>query len=182
MGEGCHALGKIKLLILDVDGVLTNGIVFLNETGTESKAFHLRDGHGIKLLQKCGIGIVLLSGRYSEATLRRAEELGIKEVYQGIVDKLPLYEKVLRDKGLEDDEVAYMGDDLMDLPLLRRAGFGATVADGIEEAKEVAEYVATKKGGEGAVREVIELILKSQGKWQEVTARYFQCMPNSILL
>lgn len=173
MAKRSWKLEKIKLLILDVDGVLTNGIVFISGTGNESKAFHLRDGHGLKLLQKSGIWIVLLSGRYSEATSRRAAELGIGELYQGITDKVALYEKIVSEKGLKDDEVAYMGDDLMDLPLLRRAGFAVTVSDGIQEAKEIADYVTTRKGGQGAVREVIELILKSQGKWEEVTAIYF---------
>jgi 3-deoxy-D-manno-octulosonate 8-phosphate phosphatase (KDO 8-P phosphatase) len=173
MVKKSRTLGKIKLLILDVDGVLTNGVVFISATGEESKAFHLRDGHGLKLLQKSGIGIVLLSGRFSEATSRRAAELGIGELYQGITDKLPFYEKLLSERGFKDDQVAYMGDDLMDLPLLRRAGFAATVPDGIQEAREIAHYVTTRKGGQGAVREVIELILKSQGKWEEVTAPYF---------
>jgi 3-deoxy-D-manno-octulosonate 8-phosphate phosphatase (KDO 8-P phosphatase) len=173
MGKRSKTLEKIKLFIVDVDGVLTNGTVLISATGEEFKAFNLRDGHGLKLLQRSGIAIVLLSGRHSEATWRRATELGIEDVYQGVTNKLPLYEKLLSEKGLTDDEVACMGDDLMDLPLLRRAGFAATVADGIEEAKEIAHYVTTRKGGEGAVREVIELILRSQGKWDEVTALYF---------
>ena len=172
MKEQIHSLDKIKLLILDVDGVLTNGVVYISSRGEELKAFHLRDGQGLKLLQRAGIGIVLLSGRFSEATARRAEELGIGEVYHGIIGKLPLYERILCEKGLGDEEVAYVGDDLMDLPILRRAGFSATIADGIEEAKDIAHYVTYRKGGEGAVREVVELILRSQGKWEEVTAIY----------
>ena len=148
-------LEKIRMLILDVDGVLTDGSVLISSSGEEMKQFYIRDGYGLKLLQRMGIQIALISGRYSKATEVRARELGIDHIYQGTLDKLPAYEKILEDGQLRDEEVAYMGEDWMDLPLLSRAGFAATVSDATEEAKKAADYVASKGGGRGAVREVV---------------------------
>ena len=158
----------IRLLILDVDGVLTDGGILINGNGEESKRFHVRDGYGLKLLQRVGISIVLLSGRPSTATSLRAAELGIEEVHQGIHDKLSFYENLLEEKGLKDEQVAFMGDDWIDVPLLLRTGVSATVADAVEEAKDAADYVTERKGGEGAVREFIELILRKQDGWNEI--------------
>lgn len=156
---------RVRLLILDVDGILTDGKIYVSSRGEESKAFHIRDGYALKLLQRAGIPVVLLSGRRSESTRIRAEELGIQEVHQGALDKVPVYEDILRKRGMLDDEVAVMGDDVMDVPLLLRAGLSATVPDGVQEVKEVVDYVTRSRGGEGAVREFAELILKARGLW-----------------
>lgn len=168
MKEIDEKLNRIKLVILDVDGVLTDGGILIDGRGEETKRFHVRDGYGIKLLQRTGVSFVLLSGRTSKPTSIRAAELGIDEVHQGIRDKLPLYEKILEEKGLTDEQVAYMGDDWMDVPLLLRVGFSATVADAVEEAKEAADYITAKRGGDGAVREFIELILRRRDNWKEI--------------
>ncbi len=161
-------LRNIRLLILDVDGVLTDGRVLMSGAGEELKSFHIRDGYGLKLLQASGVRIALLSGRYSKATSVRAAELGIEEVHQGFDEKLPCYERLVEEKGLKDEQVAYVGDDWMDIPLLRRAGFSVSVADGVKEAREAADYVTLERGGNGAVREVAELILKAQDNWDQI--------------
>ena len=162
----------IKLLILDVDGVLTDGKIIYNDRGEEIKAFHVRDGHGLKLLMRAGIGIALITGRKSKVVLHRARDLGIKNVYQRVTNKIEVYEKILKGKKLKDENVGFVGDDLVDIPVLKRVGFSAAVGDAIPEVREVADYVASKKGGEGAVREICELLLKVQNKWEEITERY----------
>lgn len=162
----------IKLLILDVDGVLTDGKIIYNDRGEEIKAFHVRDGHGLKLLMRAGIGIALITGRKSKVVLHRARDLGIKNVYQRVTNKIEVYEKILKGKNLKDENVGFVGDDLVDIPVLKRVGFSAAVGDAIPEVREVADYVASKKGGEGAVREICELLLKVQNKWEEITERY----------
>ena len=162
----------IKLLILDVDGVLTDGKIIYNDRGEEIKAFNVRDGHGLKLLMRAGIGIALITGRKSKVVLHRARDLGIKNVYQKVTNKIEVYEKILKGKKLKDENVGFVGDDLVDIPVLKRVGFSAAVGDAIPEVREVADYVASKKGGEGAVREICELLLKVQNKWEEITERY----------
>ena len=162
----------IKLLILDVDGVLTDGKIIYNDRGEEIKAFNVRDGHGLKLLMRAGIGIALITGRKSKVVLHRARDLGIKNVYQRVTNKIEVYEKILKGKKLKDENVGFVGDDLVDIPVLKRVGFSAAVGDAIPEVREVADYVASKKGGEGAVREICELLLKVQNKWEEITERY----------
>jgi 3-deoxy-D-manno-octulosonate 8-phosphate phosphatase (KDO 8-P phosphatase) len=162
----------IKLLILDVDGVLTDGKIIYNDRGEEIKAFNVRDGHGLKLLMRAGIGIALITGRKSKVVLHRARDLGIKNVYQRVTNKIEVYEKILKAKKLKDENVGFVGDDLVDIPVLKRVGFSAAVGDAIPEVREVADYVASKKGGEGAVREICELLLKVQNKWEEITERY----------
>lgn len=162
----------IKLLILDVDGVLTDGKIIYNDRGEEIKAFHVRDGHGLKLLMRAGIGIALITGRKSKVVLHRARDLGIKNVYQRVTNKIEVYEKILKGEKLKDENVGFVGDDLVDIPVLKRVGFSAAVGDAIPEVREVADYVASKKGGEGAVREICELLLKVQNKWEEITERY----------
>ena len=162
----------IKLLILDVDGVLTDGKIIYNDRGEEIKAFNVRDGHGLKLLMRAGIGIALLTGRKSKVVLHRARDLGIRNVYQRVTNKIEVYEKILKGEKLKDENVGFVGDDLVDIPVLKRVGFSAAVGDAIPEVREVADYVASKKGGEGAVREICELLLKVQNKWEEITERY----------
>ena len=165
-------LKSVKLLMLDVDGVLTDGKIIYNDRGEEIKAFNVRDGHGLKLLMRAGIGIALITGRKSKVVLHRARDLGIKNVYQRVTNKIEVYEKILKGKKLKDENVGFVGDDLVDIPVLKRVGFSAAVGDAIPEEREVADYVASKKGGEGAVREICELLLKVQNKWEEITERY----------
>jgi 3-deoxy-D-manno-octulosonate 8-phosphate phosphatase (KDO 8-P phosphatase) len=163
---------KIKMLATDVDGVLTDGTVNISSDGTESKAFHLLDGHGIKLWHRAGFQTAMISGRASGATTVRAEQLSIGFVRQGYKKKLPAFEELLKEASVSADEVIYIGDDLLDLPLVKRAGYGVAVANAVDELKDVADYVTKKSGGTGAVREVIEQVLKSLGKWDKLMERY----------
>jgi len=166
-------LQKIRLLLLDVDGVMTDGRIIYDDHDGETKAFDVKDGHGIKLLQRAGIRVGIITGRQSAVVDRRALELGIELVYQGAKDKLVPFLEVLQRTGLNDEQVAYVGDDLPDLPILRRVGFAATVADAVDEVKPHAHYVTQRSGGRGAVREICDLLLKESGRWENVTGRYF---------
>ncbi len=165
-------LADIQMLVLDVDGVLTDGTLIVHADGSESKCFNVLDGHGIKMWQRAGHEVAILSGRASEPTRRRAEQLQIEYVFEDSHNKLPTLEKFLERIGLSPDAVAYVGDDLTDLPVIRYVGFAAAVANAVDEVKKYADYVTTRTGGTGAVREVIEYILKSTGKWQELMKRY----------
>jgi len=160
------------MLILDVDGVLTDGTLIINANGSESKFFNSLDGHGIKMWQRAGLKVALLSGRASEPTRRRAEQLQIEYVFEDCHDKLPMLEKFLDRLGLSPEAAAYIGDDLTDLHAVRYVGFGVAVANAVDEVKKYADYVTIRPGGSGAVREVIEYILKNTGKWQELMKRY----------
>ena len=163
---------QIKLLILDLDGVLTDGTIQLHADGTESKRFHVQDGHGIKMWHRAGLEVAIISGREAKVTDLRAEQLGIQHVLQGRKKKLPSFQSLLSDLHLRQEQVAYIGDDLLDLPLVRRAGFGVAVANAVQELKEEANYITHASGGHGAVREVIEYILKRTGQWQKLMERY----------
>ena len=165
-------LADIQLLAMDVDGVLTDGTLVINADGSESKFFNSMDGHGIRMWQRAGLKVALISGRASEPTQRRAEQLQIEYVFQDCHNKLPVFEKLLEQLGLSPESVAYIGDDLTDLPVIKYAGFGVTVANAADEVKQYADYVTTRPGGNGAVREVIEYILKNTGKWQQLMTRY----------
>ncbi len=169
-----EAASRIKLLIVDVDGVLTDGRIILDDEGNEFKCFHVRDGHGIKLLLRAGIEVAIITGRESEVVRRRAAELGIREVRQRSKVKLVDYESIVSKRGLSDEQVAYVGDDIVDLPVLRRVGLPATVADAEDYVKEAVLLVTERPGGRGAVREVADLLLRAGGKWDEVTKRYYQ--------
>lgn len=164
---------NIRLLLLDVDGVMTDGGIAYDNNGVETKCFHVRDGHGLKLLQRAGVEVGIITGRESAIVEKRAAELGIARVFQGAKNKIEPYEQILAESGYNDDQVAYVGDDLVDLPILRRVGFAIAVADAVEELRPWVDYVTTTPGGRGAVREVCDLILKQSGKWEQVTARYF---------
>ncbi|PLY03642.1 MAG: phenylphosphate carboxylase subunit delta [Desulfuromonas sp.] len=166
-------LNKIELLLLDVDGVLTDGRIIYGNDGQETKAFDVKDGHGLKLVQRTGIKVGIITGRQSKIVAARAEELGIEIVYQGCRDKLEPYEEILAQTGLSDEHVAYVGDDVVDLPVLTRVGFSATVADAVEDVKGYVDYVSERSGGRGAVREICDLILKQSGRWDSVAGRYF---------
>jgi 3-deoxy-D-manno-octulosonate 8-phosphate phosphatase (KDO 8-P phosphatase) len=172
-----NRLGKIRLLLLDVDGVLTDGRITYDSQGREHKSFDVKDGHGLKMLQRAGLAVGIITGRRSSIVELRARELGIDIVVQGAKSKLEPYENILQQQGLRDEEVAYVGDDLVDLPILRRAGFAVTVADGVEDLKSQVHYVTVRSGGRGAVREVCDLLLKESGRWEEVTSRYYPDRP-----
>lgn len=163
---------KTRLLMMDVDGVLTDGRIIQDGHGHELKVFDVKDGHGIIMAHRAKLRTALISGRESETIRRRAEELGIELVFQKIWNKLEVYEKILVDTELTHDEVAYIGDDLIDIPLLRRVGLAVAVADAVDEAKAAAHLITQRPGGQGAVREVIELILRAQGHWDSLLERY----------
>jgi 3-deoxy-D-manno-octulosonate 8-phosphate phosphatase (KDO 8-P phosphatase) len=163
---------EIKLLALDVDGVLTDGTLIINADGSESKFFNSLDGHGLRMWQRAGLKVALISGRVSVPTERRAEQLQIEYVFQDCHHKLPVIEKLAGQLGLSPQDIAYVGDDLTDMPVMRYAGFAVAVANAVDEVKQCADYVTTRPGGSGAVREVIEYILKKAGRWQELMQRY----------
>jgi len=167
-------LAKIRLLLLDVDGVLTDGRIIYDGQGVETKAFDVKDGHGLKLLQRAGIAVGIITGRQSPVVDIRARELGIEIVHQGAKDKLVPFEEVLAQLRLAEEEVAYMGDDLPDLPVMRRVGWAAAPCDAVEEIKPYVHYLASRRGGRGAVREVCDLLLREAGHWDEQTARYYR--------
>lgn len=156
---------KIRLLLLDVDGVLTDGRIIVDDRGVETKQFHVRDGQGINLLMRSGIEVGIITGRASKAVAYRARELGIKIVRQSVEDKLAAYAEIKSKAQLSDDQVAYMGDDIIDLPILTRAGLAITVKDSWPGLAPFVDLVTEMGGGSGAVREVAELVLKAQGKW-----------------
>ena len=165
-------LKDIALLVLDVDGVLTDGRIVLDEAGREIKAFHVRDGSGMKYWKRAGGRLALISGRGSPAVQRRAEELDVDAVRLDARDKLPAFESVLAQLGATAEQAAVVGDDLPDLPMMCRAGFAVAVADAVEEVRAAADHVTAAAGGAGCVREIIELILKETGRWQTILARY----------
>jgi len=162
----------ISILVLDVDGVMTDGKIIIDDGGRETKNFDVKDGHGIKILMRYGIDIVLLTGRRSAVVEHRARDLGIKEVHQGILNKLEIFEEIIKKRSLRYENVAFIGDDIVDIPLLKRVGFSAAVADASEDVKACVDYITKRRGGNGAVREVCELILWAQGKWADVGKRY----------
>lgn len=163
---------QIKLLVLDVDGVLTDGGIIIHSDGTESKRFNVMDGHRIKMWQRVGGIAAIISGRQTQATQIRAEQLEIEYVLQDCKQKLPAFEQLLQKLGVTFEQVACIGDDVMDIPLVRRAGFGAAVANAAEELKTYAHYVTSRQGGDGAVAEVIDYLLKKSGKWDAAMERY----------
>jgi 3-deoxy-D-manno-octulosonate 8-phosphate phosphatase (KDO 8-P phosphatase) len=166
---------KIRLLLCDVDGVLTDGRVWLlsqlDGTTLELKGFHAQDGAGLTLMKIAGLKTGVITGRESAAVTRRAQECGMEYVYQGVHVKIPVYEEILTRAGVTDDEVAYVGDDLPDLPILKRVGLAIAVANAMPEVKRAAHFTTAHPGGDGGVREAVELILKSQGRWEELVAK-----------
>ena len=164
--------GKIKLLVLDVDGVLTNGQVFIGDNGKESiKAFDIQDGLGIKLLEKIGIPTAIITGRSSKMVIARCEELGIKQVHMGVENKALALESILESLGLQSTDCAVMGDDWPDFQMMKSAGLKICPAQGHDAVKEIAHFVTTRSGGSGAVREVCDLILKAQNRYDELLAQ-----------
>lgn len=165
---------RVKLVALDVDGVMTDGRLIYHDNGTESKAFDVRDGHGTKMLRQAGIETVLISGRDCPLVDKRAADLGITRVVQGVRDKVPILEEILSQVGLKFEEVAFVGDDVVDLTVMNLVGFAVAVADASEYLFDIAHYVTVAPGGRGAVREVAELILGVQGLWSKVASPYFE--------
>lgn len=165
---------RIRLLLMDCDGVLTDGRITLLSDGDEEKSFHTRDGHGIVLLQRAGLRSGIISGRTSTLVERRARELGMDFVKQGTWDKIREFDEVLREAGVEEEEVAFIGDDVTDIPLMQRSELAVAVADAADETRLAAHYVTQLPGGFGAVREVCEIILKAQGHWADLMQRYIK--------
>lgn len=163
---------RIRLLICDIDGVFTDGTLYLGENDQEYKPFYIHDGLGIKLLLSTGVDVAVITSRTSEIVQKRMSELGIKYIYQGQEDKMLAYQHLLAKLLLTDAEVAYIGDDLPDLPLIRRAGLGVTVANGVAFVKQYADWQTEAKGGCGAVREICEFIMKAQNTLDLVHEKY----------
>jgi len=159
---------KIKLVILDVDGVMSDGGLYIDENGLQHRRFDIKDGMGTVVMQMLGIEVAIITSRRSGAVRARAEELKIKRFYEGIKKKTEAFEEIKSDMGIEDDEVAYVGDDLVDLSMMKRVGLPIAVADAVPEVKKVAKFVTQARGGYGAAREAAEMILKAQGKWEKV--------------
>lgn len=164
----------VKLLVLDVDGVLTDGSIILDNNGNEYKSFHVRDGHGIRMLISAGIQVAIITGRHSKVVERRAHELGIVEVFQKCFHKVSAYEGLLKKYSLSDKQAAYIGDDIVDAPIMARVGMPVAVADADEEIKKYAVLVTRNRGGRGAVREVSDFILHAKGLWKGMFDAYFE--------
>ncbi len=169
---------RVRLLLFDVDGVMTDGKILLHADGTESKRFDIRDGTALVLAERAGLRTGLLSARWSAATAERALQLRIPIVRQGAADKLSTLEEIMRAEGLVEAEVAYMGDDLLDLPVLGRVGLGAAPADAVPEVRARASWVSSRCGGDGAVRELVEMVLKAQGRWDAIVAAWWTEAPS----
>jgi len=167
-----NKLKRIKLLLLDVDGVLTDGCIIYNDNGAETKIFNVKDGLGIRLLMEAGIKVGIVTGRTSKALYHRCNNLGISLIFDGVHEKTSVLELISEQTGLRAEEIAFVGDDLPDLPLLRRVGLSIAVADAHETIIENADMITSAKGGVGAVREICEAILKAQGFWNKIVERY----------
>lgn len=167
-------IAPLRMMIFDVDGVLTDGRIIYLDDGSEMKQFSVQDGHGIRLLQRSGrVEVAFLTGRFCRAVEHRAADLGVKRLYQNVKRKLEVYEEILAATGLRDHEVGFAGDDLIDIPVMRRVGWAVAVPNAASHVLPYAHYITRARGGHGAGREVCELILQVQGTWQAVTAAYF---------
>lgn len=162
----------VRMIVFDVDGVLTDGSLFFGDDGQEYKAFNSRDGHGIKMLRDAGVETGIITGRTSQVVLYRARNLGIVHLFQGADDKLEAFEQLLASVNLAPEQIAYMGDDVVDLPVLRRCGLAVCVPDAADEVKARCHYITRAHAGRGAAREVCELIMRAQGTWAAQMARY----------
>ncbi|GAB4177755.1 MAG: HAD hydrolase family protein [Rhodocyclaceae bacterium] len=160
----------VRLVILDADGVLTDGRVIVDDKGVESRNFDIKDGLGLVLLAQAGVELAIVSAKRSSAVRRRAEDLNIRRCYDGVASKLGPYEEITRELALSPAEVCHVGDDLMDLPVMKRVGYPVAVADAVAEVKAVAAWVTRSRGGHGAVRELAERILRAQGRWEGILA------------
>ena len=163
---------RIRLVLFDVDGVLTDGKVLLHHDGTESKTFDIKDGTAIVWAIRCGLTVGLLSARTSAATSQRAAQLGVTLVRQGVASKLDSFDEILAELQIDDEQVAYMGDDVLDLPVLARAGLAAAPCDAVDDVRARVHWVSAARGGDGAARELVERILRAQHKWDSLLASY----------
>jgi len=163
---------QIRLILLDVDGVLTDGAVVIYGDGSESKRFHIRDGIALVWAQRAGVTVGLLSARHSATTAQRAAQLGITLIHQGVTSKLATYDQIVGDMVLGDEQVAYMGDDIVDLAVLARAGLSSAPADAVDEVRSRVDFVSAKRGGDGAVRELVEVVLRAQNHWDALVKAY----------
>ncbi len=162
----------LKMLVLDVDGVMTDGSIYITDSGEEIKAFNSKDGHGIKLLMRAGVDVAIITGRNSEALKHRIRDLGITHMIQGSKDKIKAMDDLITRTGIQPSQMAYMGDDVVDLPPMRLCSLSFAPADAMDMVKQAADHVTLRSGGKGAVREAVEIILKKIGKFDEVMARY----------
>lgn len=165
---------RVKLAIFDVDGILTDGSLYLSSTGEAFKAFNILDGLGLKMLGSTGVALAVITGRKSTAAARRAKETGITHFFQGVDDKLAVYGRLLRKLSISEEESAYMGDDLPDLPVLRKCGLALSVPGAVDLVRNQAHYVTVRPGGQGAVREACELIMRAQGTWDAQMESYLR--------
>jgi 3-deoxy-D-manno-octulosonate 8-phosphate phosphatase (KDO 8-P phosphatase) len=171
-GGVTERIKAVRWLVLDVDGVLTDGSVIMDDDGRESKHFNVKDGHALKMMIRFGFNVMFLTGRRSRVVEHRAKDLGVTEIHQKVLNKLEYFTEFMGQKGISFAEVAYVGDDIVDIPLMKRVAFSATVADAAEEVPPMVDYVSPYKGGAGAVRDICKIILQAQGKWKEVAERY----------
>jgi len=162
----------IKMIVMDVDGVLTDGSINIAESAEEYRTFNIKDGMGIALAMKADIRVVLLSARYSKALLQRAKELRIEDVYQNASSKIAVLQELIKKHSLKKEEVAYIGDDINDMPAMKGVGFPCAVNDAAEEVKSIAKHISKRDGGRGAVREIVETVLKSEGKYDSAVKSY----------
>jgi 3-deoxy-D-manno-octulosonate 8-phosphate phosphatase (KDO 8-P phosphatase) len=168
---------RVRLFLMDVDGVLTDGGIIFDANGLESKRFHVRDGHGIKMLDRAGVRVGIITGRTSEVVEVRARELGIHILRQGAFDKSAALREILREQGVPPEDAAFVGDDIVDVPVLRQVGFSAAPCDAEQYVLDTVDFVSSRPGGMGAVREIIEFVLKANGSWRSVTSKYFEGKP-----
>jgi 3-deoxy-D-manno-octulosonate 8-phosphate phosphatase (KDO 8-P phosphatase) len=165
---------RIRLMIFDIDGILTDGSLHYGPDGEVIKTFNVLDGHGIKLLQQAGVGVAIISARQSAIVAKRASDLGIQHVYQGVHDKRTAFEQLLQQTGIDAGQCGFIGDDVIDLPILLRVGFAASVPNGHAEVRTRVHYVTQASGGRGAAREICDFILRAQGKYEAALAPYLQ--------
>jgi len=165
---------NIRLVIFDIDGVLTNGSLFFDNRGEEYKAFNSRDGHGMRMLMECGLEAAIITGRQSQLVEHRMRDLGISRVYQGFRDKRPAFETLRQETGYSREQIAYLGDDVIDLPVMKQVGMAMAVADAHPFVIQHADYVTQRPGGQGAAREAIEFLLEAQGLLQDKLASYLE--------
>lgn len=172
MQDILHKAARVRLVIFDVDGVLTDGSLYFGNDGNEYKAFNIRDGHGMKMLQNNGVSIAVISGRHAASSERRLAELGVRHVYLGIRDKLKIFLELLDQLGIKPEQVAYVGDDVVDLPVMSRVGLAVAVQDADPFVRHHAHWQTASRGGQGAAREVCELILEAQGRLDQERSKY----------
>ena len=163
---------KIKFVIMDIDGILTDGRIIYDNKGNELKFFDVQDGFGIVLLKRIGVESAIMTAKKSKVVSRRAKDFGVKYLYQDCFDKLKAFQEILGKINLSPEEICFIGDDLIDIPVLKRVGFAVSVPNAVDEAKEAAHYITKREGGRGAVREICDLIIKTQDRWQNIISRY----------